>query len=105
MKIKSGDTVRIIAGKDKGKTGKVVQVFPKLDKVVVEGANKAVKHLKKRGDTPGQRIEYNAPIHVSNVRIVGKSREGRVGYKFIDKDGKKVKVRVVKSKKESEDLA
>ena len=104
MKIKTGDNVQIIVGKDKGKTGKVVQVFSSINKVVVEGANKAVKHLKKRGDQPGQRIEFNAPIHVSNVKIIGKNGMGRVGYKFLEKDGKTTKVRVLKTKKGQEDL-
>lgn len=104
MKIKTGDNVRVIAGKDNGKTGKVVQVFPTLEKVVVEGVNKAVKHVKKRGNQPGQRTEYNAPIHVSNVRVIGKGGEGRVGYKFIDKDDKQKKVRILKTKKGAEDL-
>lgn len=67
MKIKTGDNVRVIAGADKGKTGKVIQVFPKMEKIVVEGVNKSVKHVRKRGSTPGQRVEYDAPIHVSNV--------------------------------------
>jgi len=104
MKIKTGDNVKVISGKDKGKTGKVVQVFPALQKIVVEGINKSVKHLKRRGNTAGQRVEYDAPIHVSNVKVIGKSKEGRVGYKYIEKDGKKIKVRVVRSKKETEDL-
>jgi len=104
MKIKTGDKVRVITGKDKGKTGKVVQVFPKLDKIVVEKVNATVKHLKKRGTTPGQRIDYNAPIHVSNVRVVGKEGEGRVSYKYLEKDGKQKKVRVLKTAKGSEDL-
>ena len=104
MKIKTGDTVKATVGKDKGKTGKVLQVFPKLNKIVVEGVNKAVKHLKKRGTTPGQRVEYTAPIDSSNVKVQGKDGDGRIGYKFIQKDGKKVKVRVLKTKKGSEDL-
>lgn len=104
MKIKTGDTVQVTAGKDRGKTGKVLQVFPKLNKIVVEGVNKAVKHLKKRGNNPGQRVEYTAPIHASNVKVAGKDSAGRVGYKFIDKDGKQVKVRVLKTKKGTQDL-
>lgn len=104
MKVKTGDNVRINAGKDKGKTGKVTQVFPKLQKVVVENINKTFKHLKKRGDQPGQRIEYSAPIHVSNVQVTSKDGAGRVGYKFLDKDGKKQKVRVLKTKKGRSDL-
>lgn len=104
MKIKNGDKVKIITGKEKGKTGKVVQVFPRLGKVVVENLNIAVKHLKKRGNNPGQRIEFSAPLNVSNVQVIGKSGEGRVGYKFLDKDGKKVKIRVLKTKNGTEDL-
>jgi large subunit ribosomal protein L24 len=104
MKIKTGDNVRILAGKDKGKTGKVLQVFPAVEKIVVEGVNKMVKHLKSRGGQQGQRIEYNAPIHVSSARVVGKGGEGRVGYKFIEKDGAKKKVRVLKTNKGTEDL-
>ncbi|PIQ67575.1 50S ribosomal protein L24 [Candidatus Uhrbacteria bacterium CG_4_10_14_0_2_um_filter_41_7] len=104
MKVKTGDNVRITAGRDKGKTGKVIQVFPKLQTVVVENINKTFKHLKKRGDQPGQRIEYNAPIHISNVQVSGKNGVGRVGYKTLDKEGKNQKVRVLKTKKGHEDL-
>ncbi|MBU0613753.1 50S ribosomal protein L24 [Patescibacteria group bacterium] len=104
MKIKTGDNVVVIAGKDKGKKGKVLQIFPELEKIVVEGINASVKHLKKRGNTQGQRIEYNAPIHLSNIKIVGSGGSGRVGYKFLEKDGKISKVRVLKTKKGTEDL-
>ena len=104
MKIKVGDNVRVTAGKDKGKTGKVLQVFANLNKVVVDGVGKSVKHIKRRGNQAGQRIEYNAPLHVSNVEVVGKGGSGRVGYKFIEKDGAKKKVRVLKTKKGAEDL-
>ncbi|MDP2631926.1 MAG: 50S ribosomal protein L24 [Candidatus Uhrbacteria bacterium] len=104
MKIKTGDNVRVTAGKDKGKTGKVLQVFPNLNKVVIEEINKAVKHLKRRGNTAGQRIDYFAPIDASNVRVIGKAGEGRVAYKFIERDSKKTKVRILKTKKGLEDL-
>ncbi|MBU4315021.1 50S ribosomal protein L24 [Patescibacteria group bacterium] len=104
MKIKTGDLVKVTTGKDKGKTGKVLQVFPDLEKIVIEGINKSVKHLKARGKTPGQRVEFTAPIHMSNVVVVGKDGEGRVGYKFIEVEGKKTKVRVLKTKKGREDL-
>lgn len=104
MKIKTGDNVKVMAGKDKGKTGKVLQVFPELNKVVVEGIGKSFKHLKKRGNQPGQRVEFTAPLNASNVKVIGQSGEGRVGYKFIEKNGKQVKVRVLKTKKGSEDL-
>lgn len=104
MKIQTGDTVQVTAGKDKGKTGKVLQVFPKLQKIVVENVNKAVKHVKRQGNNPGQRVEFNAPIHVSNVQVTGKNGIGRIGYKQIEKDGKIQKVRVLKNRKGSEDL-
>lgn len=104
MKIKTGDNVRIMAGKERGKTGKVIQVFPDLNKVVIENLNITVKHLKKRGGTAGQRIEYSAPIDASNVQVVGKEGIGRVGYKFLEKDGKQEKVRILKHKKSTEDL-
>lgn len=68
LRIKSGDMVKIIAGKDKGKTGKVVQVFPDLDRVVVEGANQTKRHLRARqSGQKGQVVEFSMPIHVSNV--------------------------------------
>lgn len=105
MKIKVGDKVMVMAGKDKGKTGAITQVFPARGKVVVEGVNTAVKHLKRRGNQPGQRIEFNAPIDASNVSVVGKDGStGRIGYKFLDKNGTKKKVRVLKTKNGSEDL-
>lgn len=73
MKIKTGDQVKIIAGKDKGKTGKIIQVFPKENRVVVEGANMLKKHVRsmKQGQ-PGQRVEFAAPLHASNVELVEK---------------------------------
>jgi len=104
MKIKTGDKVMITSGKDKGKTGKVLQVFPKLQKVVVEGANEATKHLKKQGNVQGQKITFSSPVHVSNVQVVGKKSTGRVGYKFLEKDGKRIKVRVLRKKGTQEDL-
>ena len=74
--IKTGDQVKILAGKDKGKTGKVIQVFPKLNKVVVEGANTAKRHLKSRqGGAKGQVIEFSMPIHASNVQPLDQAGE------------------------------
>lgn len=73
MKIKSGQSVQVLTGKDKGKTGQVIQVFPKLDKLVVDGVNKAYKHLKRQqmsGGQKGERVEYFSPIHASNVKVV-----------------------------------
>lgn len=69
MKIKVGDNVKIIAGKDKGKTGKVITTLRKDDKVIVEGINIVKKHQKPTNNNDkGGIIEMSAPIHVSNVK-------------------------------------
>lgn len=98
MRIKTGDMVKIIAGKDKGKTGKVIQVFPSLNRVVVEGMNTAVKHLKAQGTQAGQRIEFPAPMHASNVMLIDpkSNKPTRVGYKMLTVEGKKKKARIAK---------
>lgn len=71
MKIKVNDQVKIITGKERGKTGKVVQVFPGAQKVVVEGLNKMKRHLRPRAKSErGQVLELAAPLHVSNVLLV-----------------------------------
>ncbi len=68
MQIKKGDTVKVVIGKDKGKTGKVLRAFPKLDQVLVEHVNMKKKHQKARKQgAKGQVVEMAAPIHVSNV--------------------------------------
>ena len=96
MKIKVNDKVKIIAGKDKGKEGVVTQVFPKLEKVVVDGVNKMVKHLRSRrqGDK-GQKIDFYGPVHVSNVMLMcPKSKKPtRVGYKKLE-DGQKKRLSI-----------
>ncbi len=99
MKIKTGDLVRVIAGKEKGKEGKVTQAFPKDGLVVIDGLNKTVRHVKRRGKQPGQRVTYFAPIRASRVALVADGKIGRVGYTMATKDGKTVKVRVIRSKK------
>ncbi len=69
MKIKKGDNVLVITGKDKGKKGVIVRAFPKLDKVLVEGVNIKKMHSKpKKQGQKGQIIEQAAPVHVSNVK-------------------------------------
>lgn len=71
LKIKSGDTVKVLRGKDNGKTGKVTQVFPRLGKVVVDGVNKTIRHLKaQRQGEKGQRVDFFAPVAVSSVALV-----------------------------------
>lgn len=71
MHVKKGDNVKILTGKDRGKKGKVLQVFPQLNKVVVEGINMTVKNVRpKQQGQKGQVVRYNAPIHASNVQRV-----------------------------------
>lgn len=91
MKIKKGDTVKVISGKNLGKEGKVLKVYPKLDKVIVEGVNIIKKHAKPTQSNPdGGIMEYEAPFHVSNVMIVEKKTGvTRVGYKTITEIVKK----------------
>ena len=92
MKIKQNDEIIVIAGKDNGKEGKVLQVFPKKDKVLVEGINIAKKHQKPQGQTmQGGVIDITMPVHISNVALVVKKKSGRVAYKF-DKNGQKYRV-------------
>ena len=91
LKIKKGDTVKVIAGKDNGKEGKVVSVDQKTGKVVVEGVNVITKHAKPSAANPnGGIVQKEAPIDGSNVMLVYKGKATRVGFDF--KDGKKVRV-------------
>lgn len=95
MKIKKGDTVMVIAGKDKGKTGKVAHAYPENDQVVIEGVNIITRHQKnKQARSQGQIIERPAPIHASNVSLIEGKKPVRVGYKIEGegKDAKKVRV-------------
>ena len=93
MKIKRDDTVIVISGKNRGKTGKVKRVLPKEDRVVVEGVNIVTRHMKPRGpQQPGGINKTEAPIHVSNVMYYdAASKKGvRIGYQI--EDGKKVRI-------------
>ena len=93
MKIKTNDNVKVMSGKDAGKTGKVIQVFPKEEKVVVEGVHIMKKNIKanKKGEK-GQQIELSAPLHVSKLMLICPkcSRETRVGYRLEANDKKRV---------------
>ena len=92
MKLKKGDTVKVIAGKDKGQEGEIVHVFPSDNKVLVNGINTAKKHSKARkANQPGGIIDRDMPVHASNVMLVHKGKTTRVGYK-IQSDGTKVRV-------------
>lgn len=71
MKIKKGDTVQIISGKDRGKKGKVLRVIPENSKILVEGLNLIKKHIKpKKGGEKGQRVEIPAAMNISNTMLV-----------------------------------
>lgn len=94
MKIKTGDTVIVISGDDKGKTGKVIKSLPKEEKVIVEGVNVNKKHVKPTQGAPkGSIKDVTLPIHVSKVAILdAKTKKAtKVAYKA-DKDGKKVRI-------------
>ena len=91
MKIKTGDTVKVIAGKDKDKEGKVLSVDKKTGRIVVEGVNMVTKHAKpSAANQQGGIINKEAPIDASNVMYVQNGKATRIGYKV--EDGKKVRV-------------
>ncbi len=92
MKLKKGDTVVVIAGKDKGTEGEVVRVLPADNKVIVNGVNRAKKHTKpNRVQQQGGIIDRDMPVDASNVMLVHKGKPTRVGYKIND-DGTKVRI-------------
>ncbi|QGS67804.1 50S ribosomal protein L24 [Oceanobacillus sp. 143] len=93
MHVKKGDKVKVLSGKDRGKTGTILEAYPKKDRVLVEGVNMVKKHAKPSQENPqGGILELEAPIHVSNVMPIDpKSGEPtRVGYEV--RDGKKVRI-------------
>ncbi len=101
MKIKKNDNVIVIAGNYKGKTGKVLKVFPKKNRVIIEGVNIRKRHTKPNQQYPnGGIIEKEMPIDASNVMLVDPktNKKTRVGYKVIvdDKTGKRKSVRITK---------
>jgi large subunit ribosomal protein L24 len=100
MKVKKGDTVVVIAGKDKGARGKVIQAYPDRDRVLVEGVNRIKKHTRvsqnQRGAQSGGIVTQEAAIHVSNVMVVDSDgKPTRVGRQVTrDEDGKRTSVRI-----------
>ncbi len=105
MKIHKGDTVLVISGKDKGAKGKVIQAFPKEQRVLVEGVNRIKKHTaasaNERGASSGGIVTQEAPIHVSNVMVVDSDgTPTRVGYRVDEETGKKVRI----SRKNGKDI-
>lgn len=99
MKLRLNDKVVVITGKDKGKTGLITKILRKQDRVIVEKVNMRTKHIKKTTERAGEKITYEAPIHVSNVMLIcpQTNKRTRIGYKKT-KDGKKVRI----SKKSNE---
>src|SRR5246127_2798437 len=96
MKVKKGDTVVVISGKDKGAKGKVIQAYPERNRVIVEGVNRIKKHTRitqtQRGAQSGGIVTQEAAIHVSNVMVVDSDgKPARVGYRKDDK-GKNVRI-------------
>lgn len=102
MKVKVGDTVKIIAGKDKGKEGKVIKTYKKLDKVVVEGLNIVKKHSKPRtNQDKGGIFDVEAPIHISNVKVISNTKEEKAKVKEVKKSEEKVTKKNTSKKKET----
>ena len=101
MKLKTGDKVVVITGKNKGKEGLIKKILKADNKVVVEGVNMIKKHIKPTGGNAGSIEEMEAPIHASNVMIIDpKTKKGtRIGH-TVDKNGKKIRI----SKKSNESL-
>ncbi len=92
MKLRIGDSVIVLTGADKGKSGKVVKIFEEKNLVKVEGINKKIKHMKGREGNPGERIEIFAPIAISNVAVIDPKtkKPTRIGYKI--EKGQKVRI-------------
>jgi large subunit ribosomal protein L24 len=107
MKLKKGDRVIVVSGKDRGATGRIIEAYPDVQRVLVEGVNRIKKHTKvsqtARGAKTGGIVTQEAPIHVSNVMLLvekdGKKVGSRVGVR-IDEDGKRVRV----AKRTGEDI-
>ncbi len=105
MKVHKGDTVLVVAGKDKGAKGKVLRAFPERDRVLVEGVNRIKKHTaqsaNERGASSGGIVTQEAPIHVSNVMVVDSDgKPTRIGYRVDEQSGKKVRI----SKRNGKDI-
>ena len=114
MKIKKGDRVIVVSGKDKGVNGKVIEAYPDSQRVLVEGVNRIKKHTKvgqsTRGAKTGGIVTQEASVHVSNVMLLvevdGKKVGSRVGYRVekVERDGRERTVRVRYAKRTGEDI-
>ena len=114
MKIKKGDRVIVVSGKDRGVTGKVIEAYPDTQRVLVEGVNRIKKHTKvgqsTRGAKTGGIVTQEASVHVSNVMLLvevdGKKVGSRVGYRLekVEREGRERTVRVRYAKRTGEDI-
>ena len=105
MKVHKGDTVLVIAGKDKGAKGKVLQAYPTRNRVLVQGVNRIKKHVansaNQAGASSGGIVTQEAPVHVSNVMVVDSDgKPTRVGYRVDEETGKRVRI----SKRNGKDI-
>jgi large subunit ribosomal protein L24 len=94
MHVRKGDTVQVIAGRDKGKVGEILQAFPKTSKVIVKGVNVKTKHVKPQQDgESGRIVNFEGPIHSSNVMLYSTKQKvaSRICYSFTE-DGRKVRM-------------
>lgn len=97
MKIRKGDTVKVLSGKDKGKTGTVLTTLKATEQVIIEGINVATRHEKnKRTRSQGQIIQKSMPMSASNVALMEGDKAVRVGYIFEGTGAKRTKVRVAR---------
>ena len=101
MKLKKTDKVIVIAGKDKGKQGKITKILRKQNKIVVEKINMRIKHIKKSQNKAGEKITFEAPIDASNVMLIcpQTGKRTRIGYRKLE-NGKKERI----SKKSNESI-
>jgi large subunit ribosomal protein L24 len=93
MKLKIGDNIVVIAGKDKGKTGKITRILRAANKIIVEKVNIRTKHIKKTAQKAGEKIQYEAAIDASNVMFIDpkSNKRTRLGYRKLD-NGKKERI-------------
>ena len=112
MKIKKGDTVQVLTGKDKGSTGKVIAVYREAERVLVEGVNRVTRHTKAgqtaRGSQTGGLVVQEAPIHVSNVQVVDpsdkKPTRTKTRVETVERDGRQKAVRTRVGVRSGKDL-
>jgi large subunit ribosomal protein L24 len=99
MKIKKEDNVIVIAGNNKGETGRVLQVYPKVQRILIEGINVRKRHTRPNQQSQqGGILSKELPIHISNVALMDSDKNAtRVGFRIEEIDGKKVSVRYAKS--------